>query len=89
MDIVASSIKFTYDVNKMQNSILNIPWFHTPASHFSRNGNDTMGEITEQKLATAKPFPIFGGIFFAHPSPVILTKHNIKETSSWGYKGNM
>ena len=70
----------------MQNSILNIPWFHTPASHFSRNGHDTMGDISEQKLAATDSFRIFGGSFFAHSSPGILTKNNIKETSS---KGNI
>ena len=32
--IVASSIHYMYDVDKMQNSIPKIRWFHTPASHF-------------------------------------------------------
>ena len=45
-----------------------------------------MGDISEQKLATTDSFQIFGGIFFAHPFPEILTKHNIKETTS---KGNI
>ena len=43
-----------------------------------------MDVITEQKLAMTDSFRIFGGIFFAHPSPEILTKHNIKETASKG-----
>ena len=84
--IVASSKNYRYDVNKTQNSILKIPWFHTPASHFSRNRHDTMGDIADQKLATIKPFRIFGGIFSAHTLPGPLTKHNIKEIAR---KGNI
>ena len=54
LDIVASSIKYIYYVNKTHNSILNAPWFHTPASHFyeteippwaifpSKNGKDEL-----------------------------------------------
>ena len=88
MDILSSSMIYTYDVHKMQNSILNIPWFHTPASHFSRNGYDTMGDTIEQKLAATDSFRIFGGRCFASYLHEILTKHNIKETSSksniWG-----
>ena len=34
LDIVASSITSMYDINKTQNSILKIPWFHTPFSIF-------------------------------------------------------
>ena len=34
MDIVASSIFSAYDVNKTQNIILKVPWFHTPDSQF-------------------------------------------------------
>ena len=45
-----------------------------------------MGEISEQKLATMNLIRVFGGIFFAHPSPEILIKHNIKETAN---KGNI
>ena len=45
-----------------------------------------MSKISEQKLATTDSFRIFDGILFAHTSPEILTKHNIKETSS---KGNI
>ena len=45
-----------------------------------------MGDISEQKLATTDSFCIFGGSFFAHPSPKITTKHNIKEAAS---KGNI
>ena len=47
-----------------------------------------MGNISEQKLATTDSFCIFGGSLFAHHSPEIMTKHNIKETASkaniWG-----
>ena len=79
---------YTYDIDKTQNSTLKIPWFHTPASHFSRNGHDTMDKIFDWKLATTNIFCIFGGCFFAHPSLEILTKHNTKETDSkaniWG-----
>ena len=84
LDIIASSINYTYEVNKMQNSILNIPWFHTPSSHFSRNGDDTMGDISEQKLAMTNSSRVFGGIYSTHPSPDILTKQSIKETASKG-----
>ena len=45
-----------------------------------------MGKISEWTLATANLFRIFGRFFLAHPSPDILTKHNIKDTSS---KGNI
>ena len=63
LDIVSSSIISIYDVNKMQNSILKIPLFHTPAPHFSRNGHDTMGDISKQKLDMTDSFCIYGGIF--------------------------
>ena len=86
LDIVDSSIISTYDIDKMQNSILNMPLFHTPASHFSRKGNDTMGNIDKQKLETTNSFHVFGSTIFSHPLPDILTKHNIKETES---KGNI
>ena len=47
-----------------------------------------MGNIAEQKLETAEYFRVFGGSFHAHPSPEILTKYNIKETTCedniWG-----
>ena len=86
LDIVASSINYTYDVNKMKNSILKIPWFHTSASNFSQNGQDTIGDIPEHKLATTDSFYIFGGIFPTHPYPAIPTKYNTKETAS---KGNI
>ena len=79
MDIVASSIIYTHDVDQTQSSILKVPWFHTPASNFPRNWHDTMGNIYEQKLAMKDSFRIFGGSFFAHPSPEILTKHNIQK----------
>ena len=75
-----------YDVDEMQNGILKIPWFHTPASHFSRNVHDTMSNISDQKMETMALLCIFGGSFFANPSPEILTKYNIKETFS---KGNI
>ena len=45
-----------------------------------------MVDIAERKLATTNSFRVFGGSFFAHPSPDIPTKHNIKETAS---KGNI
>ena len=86
LDIIASSIISTYDIDQTQNSILKIHWFHTPASHFSRNGHDTMGDIAKWKLSTKILFHIFCGRFFAHPSPDILTKHNIKEND---IKGNI
>ena len=63
LDIVASSITSMYDINKTKNSILKIPWFHTPVSIFSRNGHDNMGKINKWKLTTTKWFRIFGGIF--------------------------
>ena len=88
LDSIASSIISTYDMDKIHNSILKIPWFHTPDSCFSWNRHDTMGNINNSKLATTNLFCIFGGSFFAHPSPDILAKHNIKETASkvniWG-----
>ena len=45
-----------------------------------------MGEIDKWKLATMNSFRFFGGSFFAHPTPDIPTKRNIKETAS---KGNI
>ena len=45
-----------------------------------------MDDFDEQKMMTADSFYIFGDSFFYHPSPEILTKHNIKETDS---KGNI
>ena len=41
-----------------------------------------MGNIADWKMATTNLFRIFGGSFFAHTSPDILTKHNNKDTSS-------
>ena len=67
MDIVASSVVSTYDINKTQNGILEIPWFHTPASHFLRNGHDNTGKIVEWKMGTMNLFCIFGGIFLPIP----------------------
>ena len=47
-----------------------------------------MDDISEQKLASADLFRVFGGSFFAHTFPYILKKHIIKETVSkakrWG-----
>ena len=43
-----------------------------------------MGKISDQKLAMTDSFRVFGGSFFAHPWPEILTKRNIKETASKG-----
>ena len=45
-----------------------------------------MSDISKQKLAATDSFRILGGSVFAHSLPEILTKHNIKETSS---KGNI
>ena len=45
-----------------------------------------MGEIDGLKLETAESFRVLGDSFSAHPSPEILTKHNIKETDG---KGNI
>ena len=42
-----------------------------------------MGDIVE-KAGGEEIILIFGGSFFAHPSPDILIKHNIKETASKG-----
>ena len=78
LDIVASSIIYTYDVDKTHNSIQKIPCLHKPASHYSLNRHDPMNNTVEQKLATTKSIRIFGGSFFAHPLPNILTKPNIK-----------
>ena len=61
-DNLSSSIISTYDANRMQNSTLKIPWFHTPASHFSQNGHDTMGDISKNKLAMTDSFRIYGDI---------------------------
>ena len=45
-----------------------------------------MGNISKWKMAMIDLFHVFGGSFFPRPSPEILTKYNIKETSS---KGNI
>ena len=42
-----------------------------------------MGEISARILAMTESFYIFGGMF-AHFSPEIMNKHNIKETGSRG-----
>ena len=86
LDIVASSIIYTYDVNKTQNSIPKITWCHTPASHSSRNGHDTMGNIAKKKICDDRLILHLWWQFFAHLLTGILTKHNIKETTS---KGNI
>ena len=86
MDIVASGVNYMIDVDKTQNIILNIPWFHTPASHFSRNLHETVGNIDKKQMATMQSFHICGCSFFPHPSPEIITKHNTKEIAS---KGNI
>ena len=67
MDIIASSIIYVYNVDKMQISILKVPWFHTPASHFQQNRYDTMGNISEQNLEMTDSFRIFGGSFLFIP----------------------
>ena len=71
LDIVASSIISTSDTNKIQNDILKLTWFHTPASYFLLNGHDTMGYIVEQNLAMTYSFQIFGGSFL----PVYCLKY--------------
>ena len=38
-----------------------------------------MGKIAEKKMAMTDSFQVFGGRFFAYPSPEILTKHKIKK----------
>ena len=44
-----------------------------------------MGDIAERKPATTDSFLVFlVAVFSAHPSPDILTKHNIKETAGEG-----
>ena len=53
-----------YDVNKIQNSILKVPWFHTPASFFPRNAHDTMDDVVKQKLATVNSLRVFGDNYF-------------------------
>ena len=45
-----------------------------------------MGKVSEQKMTTTDSFRVFAGSFFVYTSPEILTKHNIKESSS---KGNI
>ena len=63
MDFVASSLISTYDVDKAQNSLLESPLFHNPASCFSQNGRGTMGKIAKQKNVMTDSFRIYGGIF--------------------------
>ena len=45
-----------------------------------------MGDISKRKLAMTESFRIFGGNVFAHLLLEILTKYNVKETTS---KGNI
>ena len=45
-----------------------------------------MGDIDKQKLVTTNSLRIFSASLFTHPSPEILTKHNIKENA---IKGNL
>ena len=68
----------------MQNIILKMPLFYTPASHFSGNGHGTMGKISGQKMATTNSLRNFCGSFSARSLPDITNKHNIKETASKG-----
>ena len=67
LDIVASFIVSTYDIDKRQNGILKMPLFHTPASHFSLNVHDTMGDINEQAMEMTDSFRIFVGSFVPIP----------------------
>ena len=85
-----------YDIDKTHNSILKIPWFHTPSSHFSRNGRDTMGNISKQKLAMIDSFHIYGSSFLpisclkywpntiSRKLPVKATLGSILYTQRWG-----
>ena len=43
-----------------------------------------MDKISTQKMAMTDSFRVFGGIFSAHTSPKLPTKHKSKETSSRG-----
>ena len=85
LDIAASRINSTYDVNKDQNGIIKTPLFHTPTSYSSRNGHDH-GLYCREKNGNDELVPRFWRHFFTHLLPDILTKHNIKETAS---KGNI
>ena len=56
-----------------------------PASRFSLNVHKTMGEIVQirqDKKSDDELILSFWWRFFFHPSPVILTKHNIKGAAS-------
>ena len=85
MDNLAFSIIYMYDVDITQNIILKIFWFHTPASHFTKQ-TWHHGRYFQAKNGNDRLIPHFWWHFFAHPWPEILTKHNTKETSS---KGNI
>ena len=70
MDIVASGMFSMYEVNKMSNSILMIPWFFwlpTPASSFLQNSHDTMGKIPKQKMPTKNHYTFLVAIFSPVP----------------------
>ena len=84
MDIVASGVNYMIDVDKTQNIILNIPWFHTPASHFSTTWH--RGKYWQETNGDNAIIPHLWLYFFAHPSPEIITIRNTKETAS---KGNI
>ena len=75
-----------YDLNKTQNIIIKVPWFHTPASNFSQNTHDTMVKITKRKKWRRCNHSTSDGNYFALTLPGIMTKYNIKETAS---KGNI
>ena len=79
--------------HRTQNIILKIPWFYTPASRFSRNRHDTMGDISEQKMTNTEPFCVFGGSFLPIPclkywsktiSRTLRGKH-ITYFTAWSY----
>ena len=86
LDIVVSTIISMYDVDKTYNSILKVPWFHTPASHFFTKWTWHHGRYFRAKNYNDRLITHFWWQFFAHFLSEIMTKHNIKETA---IKGNI
>ena len=75
-----------YDADNIQNSILKMPGFYTSASHFSRNGHDTAGNVDKQKLTTTELFRVIVAVFLPIPClkylpNIISGKITVKETS--------
>ena len=85
MDIVASSIISTYDVDNLEYYPKDTLISHFSLSFFTKwtlhHGRDCLAKTGDGRL-----MPHFWWKVFAHFLPEILTKHNIKETSS---KGNI